>query len=241
EQAQLLESGATQEELRVVFVDESDEMLQVALDAMDSWKQHPEAFQHLPDIFRRLRALATGAGLAGLTPVQSLADSHALMLETINERISADSFPLQDEVIELSDRALHMLAEQIRHVVIQTRANPGEAIELDQSSMQGVSVELSSLQRRLMSGGETSASPLPKEQAALAGLDPEIIEIFIDEAAELERNFRQYLGDWKREPGDASHARQIQNALHTLKGGARLAGLAAVGDLAQSIEDKVGR
>ncbi|MAM87056.1 MAG: hybrid sensor histidine kinase/response regulator [unclassified Hahellaceae] len=241
EQAQLLESGASQDELRGVFVDESDEMLQVALDAMDSWKQHPEAFQHLPDIFRRLRALAAGAGLAGLTPIQSLADTHALMLETINERISADSFPLQDEVIELSDRALHMLAEQIRHVVSQTRSSPGQAIELDQNNMQGVSVELSSLQRRLMSGGDSSASPTPKGKSALAGLDPEIIEIFIDEAAELERNFNQYLSDWKREPADAGRARQIQTTLHTLKGGARLAGLAAVGDLAQSIEDKVGR
>ena len=67
-------------------------------------------------------------------------------------------------------------------------------------------------------------------------VDPEVLEIFYEEADELLESIDQSIQDWlqhrtSREPVDA-----LLRALHTLKGGARLAGLARLGDYTHEFE-----
>ncbi len=67
-------------------------------------------------------------------------------------------------------------------------------------------------------------------------IDADLLEVFIDEAREILDNADGVLAKWHAEPGELSYVGELQRDLHTLKGGARIAGLSSVGDLAHAIE-----
>jgi chemosensory pili system protein ChpA (sensor histidine kinase/response regulator) len=74
---------------------------------------------------------------------------------------------------------------------------------------------------------------------ALAGsgqIDADLLEVFIDEAREILDHADDVLAQWHAEPAELVHVPELQRDLHTLKGGARIAGLVPVGDLSHAIE-----
>jgi chemosensory pili system protein ChpA (sensor histidine kinase/response regulator) len=74
---------------------------------------------------------------------------------------------------------------------------------------------------------------------ALAGsgqIDADLLEVFIDEAREILDHADDVLAQWHAEPSELGHVAELQRDLHTLKGGARIAGLMSVGDLSHAIE-----
>jgi len=66
--------------------------------------------------------------------------------------------------------------------------------------------------------------------------DPEVAAIFTEEATELLETADRALSDWIRDRGNAALAFELKRALHTLKGGARMAGIRAMGDLSHELE-----
>ncbi|MCC5885718.1 MAG: Hpt domain-containing protein [Gammaproteobacteria bacterium] len=73
-------------------------------------------------------------------------------------------------------------------------------------------------------------------EAGVAEADPEILALFQEEAQELTESLDATLGDWQREPDNELHLESLLRDLHTLKGGARMAGLSALGDTAHDLE-----
>ncbi|QNK00326.1 Hpt domain-containing protein [Dyella telluris] len=67
-------------------------------------------------------------------------------------------------------------------------------------------------------------------------IDPDLLEIFIEEAREILDHSDSVLAQWRAEPTAIEHLAEIQRDLHTLKGGARIAGMVPVGDLTHAIE-----
>jgi chemosensory pili system protein ChpA (sensor histidine kinase/response regulator) len=67
-------------------------------------------------------------------------------------------------------------------------------------------------------------------------IDEEIIEIFLEEADDLLENLDESLHGWTDDRGNRSYLDDLLRILHTLKGGARLAGLVEVGDLSHDFE-----
>jgi chemosensory pili system protein ChpA (sensor histidine kinase/response regulator) len=72
-------------------------------------------------------------------------------------------------------------------------------------------------------------------------IDPDLLDIFTEEARELLDHADGLLAQWRGEPGEPAHAAGVQRDLHTLKGGARIAGLVPVGDLTHAIETLLER
>jgi len=66
--------------------------------------------------------------------------------------------------------------------------------------------------------------------------DPEIIEIFIEEAVELLEDMERALHEWQEDWSNTDSVEELKRCLHTFKGGARLAGLSALGDLSHDYE-----
>jgi chemosensory pili system protein ChpA (sensor histidine kinase/response regulator) len=73
----------------------------------------------------------------------------------------------------------------------------------------------------------------------LADFDPEVAAIFTDEATELIEASEQALGNWRSQPDSADDRLSLKRPLHTLKGGARMAGILPMGDLSHELESLV--
>ncbi|HXE65986.1 MAG TPA: Hpt domain-containing protein [Rhodanobacteraceae bacterium] len=83
----------------------------------------------------------------------------------------------------------------------------------------------------------------PEGDLDIPGLDPELVELFTEEGSELLDASDGALAALRAAPGDAEAVRELQRNLHTLKGGARVVGIASVGDLAHAMEtllEKIG-
>jgi len=85
----------------------------------------------------------------------------------------------------------------------------------------------------------TESESEPEHGFALAGsghIDADLLEVFIDEAREILDHADDALAQWHAEPTELAPVAELQRDLHTLKGGARIAGLMSVGDLSHAIE-----
>lgn len=80
------------------------------------------------------------------------------------------------------------------------------------------------------------AEPFEAAHLTAGHIDADLLEVFIDEAREILDHADGVLAQWHADPAQLSHVAELQRDLHTLKGGARIAGLAAVGDLTHAIE-----
>jgi chemosensory pili system protein ChpA (sensor histidine kinase/response regulator) len=70
-------------------------------------------------------------------------------------------------------------------------------------------------------------------------VDAELFPIFQEEAAELLPELASRMRDWAHEPGNAAGPTACMRTLHTLKGGARLAGAMRLGEIAHRLETSI--
>ncbi len=70
-------------------------------------------------------------------------------------------------------------------------------------------------------------------------IDAELFPIFEEEAEELLGQLATRLQDWARHPGDPQAPAGAMRTLHTLKGGARLAGAMRLGELVHRLESRI--
>ena len=66
--------------------------------------------------------------------------------------------------------------------------------------------------------------------------DQDILEVFIEEAEELNEQLDEAIDIWQGDWSDTESVEAIKRALHTFKGGARLSGLANLGELTHEYE-----
>ena len=76
---------------------------------------------------------------------------------------------------------------------------------------------------------------------AVDAIDEELFPIFEEEAEELLQQLASRLRDWTGKPGDAAPPSACMRTLHTLKGGARLAGAMRLGEMAHRLETRIER
>ena len=76
----------------------------------------------------------------------------------------------------------------------------------------------------------------PDEPLDLTGLDPELVELFVEEGVDLLDHSDGLLARLRQAPSEREPLIGLQRDLHTLKGGARMAGIMAVGELGHVME-----
>ena len=90
-------------------------------------------------------------------------------------------------------------------------------------------------------GGGAPTSTPARASTPVAEFDPEIAAIFSEEAVELLESAEAALAAWNSDPHDPSQVAALRRPLHTLKGGARMAGILAMGELAHELESLITR
>ncbi|MFC6634087.1 Hpt domain-containing protein [Microbulbifer taiwanensis] len=84
-----------------------------------------------------------------------------------------------------------------------------------------------------------SASAAPSDgelQKLLADIDPDVVDVFMEEAGDLIDELEELIQGWEQAPADHSQAEALKRVLHTFKGGARMAGLMGLGEVAHRFE-----
>ncbi len=76
----------------------------------------------------------------------------------------------------------------------------------------------------------------PAPAAPIQEFDQDLLDIFLEEGAEILDASEETLQSWVEHPEDGSLVEELQRQLHTLKGGARMAGVTAIGDLSHTLE-----
>jgi len=138
------------------------------------------------------------------------------------------------ETVELSsDRAEE-------HEVVE----PVEESEDSIISMESVPVVEAAAEPRMRTPGyERSADrppladdPQPEGKLELPDMDEDLLEIFVQEGDDILDHSDSLMAKLRESPQDRDLVTGLQRDLHTLKGGARMAGLASIGDLSHSME-----
>jgi chemosensory pili system protein ChpA (sensor histidine kinase/response regulator) len=83
---------------------------------------------------------------------------------------------------------------------------------------------------------EDEAPALVPELSPYADIDPDLLEVFVEEAREILDQADASLAGWRAEPQQGEYVAALQRDLHTLKGSARMAGLTTVGDFSHAME-----
>ncbi len=71
-------------------------------------------------------------------------------------------------------------------------------------------------------------------------LDPELLEIFLDEGTDIMAAIEESLTKWRSDRADRTSVAELKRQLHTLKGGARMAGAMTMGGLGHHTESLLG-
>ncbi len=87
---------------------------------------------------------------------------------------------------------------------------------------------------------QRSVEPAPPmavvEEAIQEQTDPELLEIFLEEAVDILAAIEDALTRWRHQRADAAAVQELKRSLHTLKGGARMAGAMTMGALSHNAE-----
>ncbi len=84
---------------------------------------------------------------------------------------------------------------------------------------------------------EPEPEPAPEAAAApAADVDPELLDIFLEEAGEIAEQLEELYGQWEEDITARESVDGLMRNLHTLKGNARFAGLFPLGNLSHALE-----
>ncbi len=198
-----------------MFIDESEEQIGHIRDRVDAWKSNPDDLQSVIEIQRALDALKGSAKLADIDPVDNLASAMAKAAEQTMEGNAS----VTEELLTLSEQGVAMLSEML------AKLSNGQPVPRATDLIQALST-LSLSEERDVATAEVSGS----EE------DAEVIEIFLEEANDLLETIDNQMDGWSKDPSNQAFNKELQRALHTLKGGARLSGLKSLGDASHAFE-----
>ena len=82
---------------------------------------------------------------------------------------------------------------------------------------------------------------LPAQESLGAQVDPQMIEVFSEEAREVVASINKVFPLWEKNPDDTESLSTMRRNFHTLKGSGRMVGARLIGDFAWSIENLLNR
>lgn len=231
------------------FLAESMDALFDAEDLLLHWREHPHERQGLDALLEHLTGLAESAHLLDLQPFdalcEALLDLYGGVEESslaVSERFFAEANNAHEALINMLDQLAAGQEITPQPVLIQTLhdlLHEGLAPEatglirrdgdrtLDITELGAATAQLD------VSQGEASSI---ETDAAQGNGDPELQDIFLDEAFDILESSGAALLRWQADPQNHLEVENLLRDLHTLKGGARMVEVAAIGDFAHELE-----
>ena len=231
------------------FLAESMDSLFDAEDLLLHWRENPHERQGLDGLLEHLTGLAESAHLLDLQPFdalcEALLDLYGAVEESslaVSERFFTEANNAHEALINMLDQLAAGQEITPQPVLIQT---------LHDLLHEGLAPEATGLIRREgtktleitelgAATAQLGASQGPansiQSDAAQGNGDPELQDIFLDEAFDILESSGAALVRWQADPQNHLEVENLLRDLHTLKGGARMVEVAAIGDFAHELE-----
>ena len=212
---QLDQQTTMDDEIVEIFLEEAVDILDSAGQSLKRWLLEPDNAAPLSSLQRDLHTLKGGARMAEIEPIGDLAHELECLYEGLVDRRYSYSAELS-QVLMASHERLALQLEELQHH--QPLSDSAELIARVRALRQG------------------SAPAAPVAAPPASGADPELLDIFLEEAADILDSSSAALSRWQAEPGNRQEVETLLRDLHTLKGGARMVEIAPIGDLAHELE-----
>ncbi len=227
-------------ELLIIYQQEVEQHLSIVNSVLDN----AERVEELVPNEQFYRALHTIHGASRTADISSIGELAGLMEKPLKSAI-AQNLALDHEIVALYREGQRALDGMTRELVT-TRRLPRIPHDLEVSfralaeDFEEHTVEIPGSEAE--TSGEFVDTLTMMSEGADAEQDNELLTIFVDEANELLEMSDHTLHEWADQPNDGTSApdygpvMELQRYLHTLKGGARMAELGEISDLAHEME-----
>ena len=149
----------------------------------------------------------------------------------------APEAPMELEASEAGESsAAEETAEQVELEDTQWLEMALEEASSDAADIVTATVVEPSVETVVAASGTNEVDASDRQKALLADIDPDVVEVFLEEAGDLVDELEELIQAWEQEPSEKLHAEALKRVLHTFKGGARMAALMGLGEVAHRFE-----
>ncbi len=253
------------EDILPIFLEESEELLEEIDQSIHGWSESGSAKGHLDNLLRQLHTIKGGAGMAGAASLGEYAHRFETFLvgaQSGSVDFDAPFFArlnIQQDEITRRVQVYHKLVmgiaspeelESLKTAVSLESAkdspekdspakdSPAKTVMGPIASITQAVVEATAVATQeeepgiaTVSGGSDAVVALPADE-----VDEDILGIFLEESDDLVEELETSIQVWSESPSKMDTLDVLLRNLHTLKGGARMAGLNSLGEYAHSFE-----
>ena len=216
-----------------IFSKETAGHLKVISDYLDACEGHKPNFHVTDKLYRACHTLHGSANMANVERGVAVAGA----LNRFVRRVYDLKIGFEESGLEALRAAAKAIATIVSDINNADHTRSDFAVLIEHLTNLTNSIEPAPDQQQVAETVFVEQLPeAAEEPAEAAEYDAEIAAIFSEEAAELLESADQALGSWAKERGSREHIEELKRHLHTLKGGARMAGIVAMGDLSHELE-----
>jgi chemosensory pili system protein ChpA (sensor histidine kinase/response regulator) len=144
-------------------------------------------------------------------------------------------------MLDNAEACLAVLRDVEHRLSQEATATPtvGQTQKLDVAEVARQAEEMAMAEQTRMQA--TEVMPLPIVAPDAEHLDPELLELYIEEAKEEVASIKRKLPAWKEEPDDMETLITVRRSFHTLKGSGRMVGAERIGEYSWTVENLLNR
>jgi chemosensory pili system protein ChpA (sensor histidine kinase/response regulator) len=144
-------------------------------------------------------------------------------------------------MLDNAEACLAVLRDVEHRLSQEATATPtvGQTQKLDVAEVARQAEEMAMAEQTRMQA--TEVMPLPVVAPDAEHLDPELLELYIEEAKEEVASIKRKLPAWKEEPDDMETLITVRRSFHTLKGSGRMVGAERIGEYSWTVENLLNR
>ncbi len=248
------------EDILPIFLEETEELLEEIDQSIHGWSESGSAKSHLDNLLRQLHTIKGGAGMVGAASLGEYAHRFETFLvgaQSGSVDFDAPFFArlnVQQDEITRRVQVYHKLAmgiaspeelESLKTAVSLESAKDSPAKDSPAKTVMGPiasitqpvveATAVATLEEEpgiaTVSGGGDAVVALPADE-----VDEDILGIFLEESDDLVEELETSIQVWSESPSRMDTLDVLLRNLHTLKGGARMAGLNSLGEYAHNFE-----
>ena len=240
---QVIDPDADQEILEIFF-EESDSALHALRECVSRLDGGSVSSVLLEEISRVFHTLKGNGRMLGAQAIGEFAHVlEDLVNNAMNGGNSVDAAfaGLLNQACDAMSQLLEQVKDSASAPEMDIDALVSEVIRLNRGAVIDMPGHIKVIKTEELAAGVDAESTIsnfgPELPVLAADADPEIIDIFIDEAGEVVAELSEMIPAWVAAPDDAARISEIRRCMHTIKGSGRVAGALYMGEFAWAIED----